>query len=312
MKYLSVGTLIVNNVHFVDGSKIENILGGGLFAHCGLLQYSDSSLMVMSAGLDYEKYFGKWMSDNNVSSDGIVIRGEWTMNTNLQYFEDGKWEEVSIHGKEYSIRAFGVNYIFANDIEKYIADDTKGIYIYGDIDKAFFDFIGDIRKKYGVKVMEELPTRECSAENYDRFKEYVLPNVDIYSLNKPESFALFSVETVEEAIDVIKELGVPCYYRVGKKGAYMIMNGEAAFMPSVAVRTKEEEIDPTGCGNSSTATALVGFCEGEEPLMIAAMAAVTAGHMVLQNGPYPSYKDEDRARARDIATKIYLEQKNLG
>ncbi len=312
MKYLSIGTLIINNVHYLDGSKIENLLGGVIYSHCGLMQYSDSTLMVMTAGLDYDKFAGEWLNYNDIPRDGVVIRGEHTINTNLQYFEDGKWEEVSIYGKEHSMRAFGINYIFPNDFEKFIAPDTKGIYIYGDIDRSYFNFINDIRKKYGVKIMEELPPHQCTAENYERFKEIVLPNVDIYSLNKHESFRLFSVESVEEAIEVIKELGVPCYYRVGKKGAYMIMNGEVAFMPSVAVKTPEDEIDPTGCGNSSTATALVGFCEGEDPLMIAAMSAVTAGHMVLQNGPYPSYRDEDRARAREIAKKIYMEQKKLG
>ncbi len=313
MEYLAVGSLIVNHVHFLDGSKNENLLGGGaLYSYCGLLQFSDSTLLVTAAGLDYERWFGKWIDNNDISREGILIRSEWTNNTNLQYFEDGKWEETSIYGKDYGSWAFGLFTIFPDDFEKFISPDTKGISVCHAIDKAYFDRVNCLRQKYGVKVMQELPTGECKAKNFERFKDIILPNVDIYSLNKPESFALFSVDTVEEAIEIIKELGVPCYYRVGKKGAYMIMDGEVAFMPSVAVRTKEEEIDPTGCGNSSTATALVGFCEGKEPLMIAAMAAVTAGHIVLQNGPYPNYKAEDRARARELAEKFYNEQKNLG
>ena len=83
--------------------------------------------------------------------------------------------------------------------------------------------------------------------------------MDYYSLNRPESFDLFGVKTEEAAIEKMQQIGVPCFYRVGKRGAYFIKDGEVAFEPSVELGP---QMDPTGCGNSSTAACFAAMCKG--------------------------------------------------
>ena len=68
------------------------------------------------------------------------------------------------------------------------------------------------------------------------------------------------------------------------------------YVPSVVIDKAE---DPTGCGNSSTATAMYAFCEGYAPYEIAVMANVTAAYNLRQYGLIPEFSDEIRAQARE-------------
>ena len=106
----------------------------------------------------------------------------------------------------------------------------------------------------------------------------------------------------------LKELGVPCYYRVGSKGAYMIMNGEVEFVPVVHLVPKEEEVDPTGCGNSSTAAALWAFCEGMTTKEICAWGNIVAAHNVLQFGPTKVINQAKRDEAMAYLKKLCSEE----
>ena len=74
MEYVAIGTLFVNDINFADGQKKSGIIGGGgLFAFCGMLQYTDKALLLAGVGNDLEKEFGRWLNHNNVSREGLVI-----------------------------------------------------------------------------------------------------------------------------------------------------------------------------------------------------------------------------------------------
>ena len=133
--------------------------------------------------------------------------------------------------------------------------------------------------------------------------------MDLFSTNKPESFEIFGVSTVEEAIARYQALGMPVYYRVGTKGAYMIEGTEVAYVPMISLVPHEQEIDPTGCGNSSTAAAMWAYCEGFDLLKSCIVGNVVAAYNVRQYGPYPNLLEEDHQEMMAHVERIYRDIK---
>ena len=119
----------------------------------------------------------------------------------------------------------------------------------------------------------------------------------MYSVNYPEAKALFHVAAEEEAVQKITELGTPCFLRMGSKGSCMIAQGKAEFAKSLTIG---EIVDPTGCGNCSTAAAMYGWCEGNSLYETAMIANISAAYNLLQYGPYPEITEKVRVQARQL------------
>ncbi len=97
-------------------------------------------------------------------------------------------------------------------------------------------------------------------------------------------------------IEKIQTLGVPCYLRLGARGSMAITKQNYAFVKSL------EEVlvvDTTGCGNSSTAAAMIGFSKEESLETIAMMGNIAAWYTLKQFGPY-----KDTLHARNEAKMI--------
>jgi sugar/nucleoside kinase (ribokinase family) len=77
----------------------------------------------------------------------------------------------------------------------------------------------------------------------------------------------------------------------------MIQNGQAVFLASIGT---ENTVDPTGCGNNSTAAALVGFAEGLSMRETLAMANISASYNARQYGPWPLVTPQVRREAKDL------------
>ena len=92
------------------------------------------------------------------------------------------------------------------------------------------------------------------------------------------------------------------FLRAGEKGSYVIADGKATFVPSVLVG---DVVDPTGCGNCSTAVALYAWMETRDPLMTGIMANISAAYNLLQSGLYPGYSAEDKAYAAKLRDDLY-------
>ena len=150
--------------------------------------------------------------------------------------------------------------------------------------------------------MSELFTSETHDPALQETVFDLIRQVDIYSLNLPESMALFGTENEEESVKAIIDFGKPCFFRVGIKGSYMIQDGAAWFAPSVE---SETSVDPTGCGNCSTGAAMYGFAEGYHPLLTAYLANVAAGVNARQYGPFPHYSDEVKKWMREQAEELF-------
>ena len=294
MKYIVVGPTIVNDILFADGSRSKGHIGGSIYCLEGVKVWEDSCLYLSNVGKDFSEFYGEWMDANHCTYDGLQYILPHTQYTELVYEEGGLHSERSIYGEEEEALVERLDYICAAQIGSYCGKDTRGIYIEASETNPFWDELSDIRGKSQAKIMWELPTSAAmTAQRHEKVLACI-QKTDMYSLNLPEARSLFSVESEEEAIRRIISLNVPCFFRVGQKGSYMIAGGEAVFAGSLLVG---EVVDPTGCGNCSTAAAMYAYCEGNSLYDTARMANIAAAYNLLQYGPYPVMDEKVREQA---------------
>lgn len=300
MDYVVNGALMVNELSFYDGQIKKNIIGGGaVFATEGVKLWNDKVLLLAGCGKDYRLYFSEWLDKNNLSDIGFLCKWDKTNSFYLKYHSDGSYEEGLLNQQETHWDEIDFMLVSPSEMESF-CQDIKGMYITMDIIKEYWEKVYLLKQKYNFKIMWELATASAVFENYLDFVS-IIKMVDIYSLNLNEARKLFGLQKEEEIIRHIIRLGVPAYFRVGIKGAYMVMDGKAVF---TAAYIGENEKDPTGCGNSSTAAAMVGFVEGYSLKETAAMAAVTAAYNAKQFGPYPCFDGNVREQAWRIVKQL--------
>lgn len=294
MKYIIVGPTIVNDIVFEDGSKSKGHIGGSIFCLAGVKLWEDSCLYLSNVGEDFPQYYGKWMDANHCTYEGLQYILPHTQYTELVYDKEGLHSEMSVYGSEEEALVEKLDYITASQIAQYCKEDTKGIYIEASEVNPFWKELDTIRQKSGAKIMWEIPTSAAMTAGRHEKVLACIKKTDMYSINLPEAKSLFSVNSEAEAVRIIQNLHVPCFFRVGKKGSYMIAGGEAEFADSVLAG---EIVDPTGCGNCSTAAAMYAWCEGCGLRDTARMANIAAAYNLLQYGPYPLLDEKVREEA---------------
>ena len=296
MDYLAIADLLFDTVEFADGAIVGLMLAvRAAFAYSGIRLWTDNCMIVSNAGADYYEHFKNWIETNKIATKGIKVKSDFTNHFTLSYRSDGSYEyRYGLPGKFGTIN-FGYLRISIEDIVPF-CDNIKGMYLEHPIEKEFFKQLIKLKKQKGFKLMWEIQ-RENYWNNPREVIEEILPNIDIFSINSREGRELLGSHNDEETIEILKSYPTPCFFRVGAKGSYMIMNGETHFVPSISLGKEE---DPTGCGNSSTATALYAFCEGYSSAEIAVMCNITAAYNVRQYGLIPKFSDELRAEARSI------------
>ncbi|MDR2816548.1 MAG: PfkB family carbohydrate kinase [Proteiniphilum sp.] len=284
MSYLVVGPSIVNDIEFEDGTVKKSVIGGSIFCVAGIKLWTDECIYISNIGRDYKNYYGEWMEDNHCSYSGLNEILPHTQYTKLIYGKEGLHDEFSIYGTDEEKTVNELDKIDLSLILKHCNNSTKGIYIEANIYDSIWNSIQEIKSRGNIKVMWELPTSVSADKDRHEPAFHIINKIDIFSINLPEAKMLFGVNDEDGAIKKIIDLKTPCYFRVGKKGSYMICNNNAFFSGSIALGNV---IDTTGCGNCSTAAALVGFCEHYEPGKIATMGNIAAAYNLLQYGPYP-------------------------
>lgn len=297
MRYLVVGPTIINDIIYTDGTMSKGQLGGAVFCQAGIKLWCDSCLYISHVGSDFETWFGAWMDANECAREGLQINLPHTFYTVLRYGEQGLFSEECIYGSEEEALVEKLDRPDARFIASHCDINTRGIYIEATEEDAFWNELSLIREKGNIRIMWEIPT-DIAMDTARRGKVLeTIKKAGLFSINLPEALCLFQAENEEEAIAKILELDVPCYLRVGAKGSYFLCNGKSYFAPSVTVGPI---VDPTGCGNCSTAAALYGICEGYSPSEAAMIGNISAAYNLLQHGPYPRVNDEVRRQAKSL------------
>lgn len=301
MKYIVVGPTIVNDIEHENGSVSRGHIGGSIFCLSGIKLWCDECLYVSSVGPDFADYYGKWMDANDCSYAGLNVVLPHTQYTLLRYGKDGLHSERSVYGMQEEALAEALDKPDAVLIARHCNGDTRGVYIEAQESDPFWDEIDRVRQKGDISVMWEIPT--SAAMNPER-RAGVLATIrkaGLYSINLPEALSLFAVPDEDAAASAILGYDVPCYFRVGAKGSYMLLGGQRHFAPSVSIGPVA---DATGCGNCSTAAALFGFCEGMPPAKAALAGNISAAYNLLQYGPYPKVDLTTRETARKLLESV--------
>lgn len=311
MKYVSAGTTIINRIIFEDKSVVPDICGGaGFYAYSGLRFSTPDCLLITSAGPDFRDYYGRWFEHNGASMEGVIPHMEKTYYSELYYMEDGKYNEYSIYGEGFVRRNRKKTIVRPSELAPFLGD-TAGLYYGGKyFSQDFYDEMVALKKMHPkLKLMLEYSPKRKIGGELDPGADVIgrFDTVDMLSINKHESFALFGVDDEQDAIKILTDFPFPVYYRVGKRGAYMIDGGRVAFVPMISVAPPEREIDPTGCGNSSTAAAMWAWLEGYDLLMTCIWGNVIAAYNALQYGPYFDMSRENFDGAMRRAEKIYAQ-----
>lgn len=297
--YAVMGGIMMNDLNYADGSSKKGLIGGGgLYALSGIRLWTDNVHFIGNIGKDFEKLIAPWWDRNGIPRKGLNVCHDHCTYHEVNYLPDGRFEEHSVYDEGMRHDMYMVAH--PEQAEPFGAD-LAGISFVGAVNPAEFAKLGEVRKKYGLKIMFEPNTFYCRHEYLDKILD-CLEHVDIYSTNLPETKDIFGVSTEEACIEELLKVGKPCFFRVGKKGAYMVMDGKATFVPSII---GEHDIDPTGCGNSSTSAAFYAFCEGHDPLMIGIMANVTSSMNAQQYGPMPVMDATLRERSLSMAKERY-------
>lgn len=306
LKYLVTGCTRLNDMHYPDGRCVEEFLGGALYTLNGIKPYTDEVLFVTTAGPDFDTYYGNYFRRNALSTQGVQFVLPKTEYTILEYSPDGQWFEYSRYGETYEKEWAATALIKAEFVIQNASSVTKGIYFESGVRESVWEDMDKIRLSApSAKIMWELPTTDINRGDCDDEILQTIKKCDIYSLNLPESTKFFNTISEQDSIQAIRELGIPCFFRVGEKGAYMILNGEVWFSPAIDV---DQSMDATGCGNCSTGTALYGYCEGFHPLKTVILANLAAALNARQFGPYPHFTPKLREQLFARAEKIFQAQ----
>lgn len=315
MDYVIAGNVMIDMVRFADGTtpSKKQIGGPSTFAYSGVKLFTDNVVQVSNVGEDYHQYFDSWIEHNKVVTDGLKVKCDYCNHSYLVYNEDGTYtsDETVERFRDDWFQDFGYMKTSPEEIGAFTQyGRTKGIYLAQNVDYVFWRKLGEIKERDGFQMMWEIE----SPSSYKRYMPAVLnalKTADALSINIQEARTLFEVESEEDCITELQKLPVAfTLFRVGKKGLYAVTPDAAYFLPSAPV---DREVDPTGCGNSSTGGALYALCEGYGPLMAGIMANVAAAQNIRQFGVIPDFaavRETALSQAKELYAQ-YAEQYDI-
>lgn len=298
MNYIIVGNTMVNDLLYSDKRLIKQILGGGVYCVSGLLPWTKDILYVSGVGPDFEVWYGDYFKDNQLSLQGLKYSLPKTNYNIVEYEADGQWREYSIYSETYFEDHKKDISIDVKDFIHLLTPHSKGLYTEARTHEAFWDDLGQIRKQFPqLKIMWEIPTEDALEPERKALTRQNIANCDQFSINLPEAKALFNLETELDCIKTLLQFKKPAFFRVGERGAYLINDGKVLFLGSVGA---SKAIDPTGCGNISTATVMYALCEGHSMEQSLTMANVTAYYNTRQYGPKTVYSEQELQDIQDL------------
>lgn len=294
MEYVIATTVSTDEVHLADETVMDNQPGSaGFYAMAGVRVYTDQVAICGGIGPEYLPRHKQWYDDNNLSVEGLVLRSEVSPTVVIHYFPDGsRIDEPNIGLKEFRALDPSVEEVF-----RCCDANTKGVYVFKDLDRDYLDALIGGRLRYGYKLMWEISGDACKPENIDIVESY-LRDIDVFSINREEAMLLYGTDDEAEA-----ERRLMCspnwvFFRRGSQGAHMLCNGKSYNCPSV----KDcKVVDTTGGGNSSSGGVLYACCEGYDPQMAGCMGSAAAAVIIGQFGVPARFTEETSRQALEKA-----------
>jgi hypothetical protein len=283
----------------------EHIGGPSTFAYSGIKLYTDKVMQASHVGEDYHKLFDPWIEKNGVEKKGFDVKCDHCNHSWLLFKEDGTYtnDPEQKYFRSDWMQDFGYMKISPEEIGRWTSEEPiKGIYLAQNVDYVFWRKLEAVRRRDGFTMMWEME----APSSYYEYMDAVLnaaKTAELFSINIQEASNLFRVSTDEDIIAALQKMPFKfTLFRVGERGAYAVTPDAAFFLPPAPGPV----VDPTGCGNTSTGSALYAWCEGNDPLMTGIMANVGASMNIRQYGVIPDFSAV-RDEAFELAKQLYSE-----
>ena len=313
--YVIAGNVMLDRVIFMDGSESgrESIGGPATFAYSGVRLWTDNVLQCSNVGADWEPLFNTWIEKNHVETKGFKVITDRCNHSIMRYKDKSgayAWDmDVPVSEEEYWLKNdawqdFGYMKSSPENIEQFTQNaGVKGVYVAQNADRTFWKKFGAIKKRDGFKLIWEIEGPWAHIHYLEDIKEICRDNVDVFSCNIEEAEKLFDCKGDEECIAGLQSLDVDLtLFRVGERGLYVVTKDDAIYLPPAPGPI----VDPCGCGNTSTGSALYAYCEGKDPLMIGIMANIASSMNIRQYGVIPDFAAV-RQEAYQMAEDLYNE-----
>lgn len=308
MKYYAAGQTSVDRTTFADGQVNGPYLGGtGLFGYGGIRIWTEEVSPILNIAADFFDYYGKWMEENQVDQTHLNLAYDKTFFVDMVYQENGYYESIyTIQEKIDNAFLYGYTNCRLEQIACVAAPRTALYLYYEPINSVFWKELKKICDASGLKVMWEPGFSICDSSFRGMFLQIIEAlRPEMSTLNWFEASAMFETTDEEELLQIIEGLHIPFFFfRCGKRGAYVLTRGKRFFIPSVDMPGCES-VDPTGCGNASSAGAMYGWMETGDPVMAGVMGNISGGFNVGQFGIIPSFGPDVREKARRTAGEVY-------
>lgn len=305
MNYVIVSTSVTDRITLADGTQKGDLLGGaGSYALCGMKLWTDDTLLVTGVGADYKNLYGNWFQSNDISMAGLMVKDPHTAISNVQYQADGERVETP----EYGLQHYQKLEATPEEIGAF-SRNAKGVYIFKENDKHYWDRILALKKEQNFRLMWEINAGCANEREQDSIRE-IAQAADVFSINRTEASALFGGITVDQALEQLNSWGIPMvFFRMGASGAVILSGGKIYRIPSVQ---NTLIADVTGGGNSSSAGVFYGYCEGASPVACGVMGSISATACIRQYGVPPIFSAETRARAQCLRAEMIAQQTETG
>ncbi len=309
MKYISVGQASIDRSIRPDGSIIGTNLGGpGVFGYTGIRLYDDDCQMILNTAEDFEEKYGDWIRRNLINTDACYLCYDKTHAFDLIYEEDGNYHQATFTLKQNldKAREYGWTNVRPEQIDRHTRN-AEGLYIF--IEPTYSQYwkqLKEISDRHHLRVMYEIGIQRGG--DYDR--EHVMEVLNILkpemaSLNHNESADFFQTQDRKEIFEKLYDWNIPMFfYRAGSEGSYVLHKRQAYFLPAIDIDGRES-VDPTGCGNSSTAAAMWAWIKTENPVMTGILANIVGGYNVSYKGVIDEFTPEMRRHAFELAISYY-------
>ncbi|MEM7617841.1 MAG: adenosine kinase [Pseudomonadota bacterium] len=177
-----------------------------------------------------------------------------------------------------------------NDIDEDFIAKAKVTYLEGylyDPPQAMEAFIKAARAAHAAERMVSLTLSDkfCVDRHRQAFRDLVSYHVDILFANEDELIALYEVDTLEEALDKVKDDCAISATTRSDKGSIIINSGRRTDIDAFPV---QELVDTTGAGDAYAAGFLYAFTEGMSMEECGRYGSIAASEIIGQMGPRPS------------------------
>lgn len=177
-----------------------------------------------------------------------------------------------------------------DDIDPEFIAKAKVTYLEGylyDPPQAMEAFIKASRAAHesGRRVSLTLSDSFCVDRHREAFKDLVSHHVDILFANEDEIKSLYEVDSVEEAIEIVKDQCAVVAITLSERGSIIINSGHRT---DIAAEPDIEVVDSTGAGDAYAAGFLYGFVNDMGMEQCGRLGSIAAAEVITQMGPRPA------------------------